>query len=68
LIVRQVDHEDRRRARFKLTARGAAVDRERRGTVEAAVRRALSRADRGAVQASAEMLDLLARELVRAEG
>src|SRR3954469_2672683 len=44
-ILRKVDPTDRRRARFQLTARGKKVDAEKRGTVEAAVRRALGRAD-----------------------
>ena len=43
MIVREVDPADRRRARFKLTTAGKKIDRERRGTVEAATRRALGR-------------------------
>src|SRR5512142_544226 len=40
LLLREVDAEDRRRARFSLTTAGKKIDRERRGTVEAATRRA----------------------------
>src|SRR5262245_52197302 len=43
LIVRETDPADRRRARFRLTPAGKRIDRERRGTVEAATRRALGR-------------------------
>ena len=45
LLVREVDAEDRRRARFLLTLAGKKIDRLQRGTVEAAVRRALARLD-----------------------
>src|SRR4030095_16555802 len=43
MILREVDPTDRRRARFKLTAAGKKIDRDRRGTVEAATRRAPGR-------------------------
>src|ERR1700753_158389 len=45
MIQRKVDRTDRRRVRCRLTALGRRIDQERKGTVEAAVRRALSRAD-----------------------
>src|ERR1041384_5174484 len=45
ILKRNVDDADRRRARFRLTTLGRKIDRERKGTVEAAVRRALGRAD-----------------------
>jgi DNA-binding MarR family transcriptional regulator len=64
-IERRVDPEDRRRARFRLTARGRRIDRERRGTVEAAVRRALARAEGSTASKAIEMLELLALELAR---
>src|SRR6266850_3626342 len=47
LLLRTTDVADRRRARFTLTSGGKRVDRERKGTVEAAVRRALGRASTG---------------------
>lgn len=65
LVERGVDPTDRRRVRFRLTARGEAIDRERKGTVEAAVRRALGRADGALVAKTAEMLTLLVGELAR---
>jgi MarR family transcriptional regulator, organic hydroperoxide resistance regulator len=64
LIARVIDPEDRRRALFRLTAAGRAVDRERKGTVEAAVRRALGRADRAAIANTTVMLALLVAELL----
>lgn len=65
LIARSSDKVDRRRSRFQLTDRGLKVDRERKGTVEAAVRRALGRADTRTIQASIAMLELLVAELER---
>lgn len=64
-LGRSVDPSDRRRARFELTARGRRVDRERKGTVEAAVRRALGRAEPATVAHTQRMLALLVAELVR---
>ncbi|MBA3463052.1 MAG: MarR family transcriptional regulator [Deltaproteobacteria bacterium] len=64
-LIRSVDPSDRRRARFDLTARGKRVDRERKGTVEAAVKRALARADAGTVAKTHRMLALLVAELER---
>ena len=65
LLAREIDAADRRRARFTLTAAGKKVDRERRGTVEAATRRALSRLDQTAVEALASGLTILVEELER---
>jgi DNA-binding MarR family transcriptional regulator len=67
LITRRADAEDRRRARFTLTAAGRKVDRERRGTVEAAVRRALARANDIAVDQAQWLVALLVEELERAD-
>lgn len=67
LIARDVDPEDRRRARFRLTAGGKRIDRERKGTVEAAVRRALTRAGDDAVKETEKFLALLVAELHRDE-
>ena len=65
LVERAVDPTDRRRVRFRLTPRGQAIDRERKGTVEAAVRRALGRADGMLVTKTSQMLSLLVGELER---
>jgi DNA-binding MarR family transcriptional regulator len=64
LIVRTTDQGDRRRAHFRLSAAGQKANAERKGTVEAAVRRALGRADGQHVPTLA-MLDLLVAELER---
>jgi DNA-binding MarR family transcriptional regulator len=66
ILEREIDDEDRRRARFHLTALGRTVDRERKGTVEAAVRRALARADDAIIGKTSMMLALLTEELSRA--
>jgi MarR family transcriptional regulator, organic hydroperoxide resistance regulator len=65
LILREIDPADRRRARFTLTAAGKRVDRERKGTVEAATRRALARVSPAAIEATLEVVDTLVEELVR---
>jgi DNA-binding MarR family transcriptional regulator len=67
LIERTIDPKDRRRARFSLTQAGKDIDRVRRGTVEGAVRRALSRADASTIEKSSVMLGLLVTELSRIE-
>lgn len=41
LLKRAQDPDDQRRARFRLTEKGRAIDRRKQGTVEAATRRAL---------------------------
>jgi MarR family transcriptional regulator, organic hydroperoxide resistance regulator len=66
-LTRDIDPSDRRRARFRLTPRGARVDRERRGTVEAAVRRALARASDADIARTESLLGLLTGELERDE-
>lgn len=63
LLRRRADARDRRRARFTLTPKGEALDRERAGTVEAAVRRALARLSPTEVQAARGVLEALAMEL-----
>jgi MarR family transcriptional regulator, organic hydroperoxide resistance regulator len=65
LIERKVDRSDRRRARLALTAKGKRVDRVRTGTAEAAIRRALSRADTRVVDATRSLLELMIGELAR---
>jgi len=67
ILERKVDDADRRRARFQLTALGRESDRERKGTVEAAVRRALGRADGSTIGKTSLMLALLTEELSRGE-
>jgi len=66
-LTRDVDPSDRRRARFRLTPRGSRIDRERTGTVEAAVRRALARAKGGEVAHTESFLTSLIAELERDE-
>jgi len=65
LLLRTTDVADRRRARFTLTSGGKRVDRERKGTVEAAVRRALGRASTGDLAGMETTLQLLVEELER---
>jgi DNA-binding MarR family transcriptional regulator len=65
MIQRRPDRSDRRRFRFRLTAAGRKVDRERRGTVEAAVRRALGRAEPAMIAQTAGLVALLVDELIR---
>ena len=65
LITRTTDAEDRRRARFNLTTAGKRIDRERRGTVEAATRRALIRAGDDKVNDMLAVIALLIEELDR---
>jgi DNA-binding MarR family transcriptional regulator len=62
-LTRDVDPSDRRRARFRLTPRGLRIDRERTGTVEAAVRRALARAKGPEVTHTEAFLTSLIAEL-----
>lgn len=65
LITRALDKHDRRRSRFRLTDKGLKVDRERKGTVEAAIRRALGRADVTTIAQTVAMVELLVGELER---
>lgn len=67
MIQRRADRADRRRARFRLTSVGRRVDRERKGTVEAAVRRAMGRADPAMIEHTEQLLALLVTELTRSE-
>jgi DNA-binding MarR family transcriptional regulator len=64
-IERRIDTVDRRRVRFRLTARGVRVDQERKGTVEAAIRRALGRANGSTVDTAVRLLDTVTEELGR---
>jgi MarR family transcriptional regulator, organic hydroperoxide resistance regulator len=67
MIQRTADRRDRRRARFRLTPAGRRVDRERKGTVEAAVRRAMGRADPAMIAQTEALLALIVAELARSE-
>src|SRR5687767_14501187 len=62
-ITRKKDPEDARRARLHLAAKGKTIDAIRTGTVEAALRRALSSMPQDKVDAAAEVLQAIAREL-----
>jgi DNA-binding MarR family transcriptional regulator len=65
LIDRREDPSDGRRSQLWLTRAGRRVNRERRGTVEGAVRRALRRADRATIEQTEDMIRLLISELER---
>jgi DNA-binding MarR family transcriptional regulator len=65
LLTKRADPVDGRRTLLRLTARGAAIDRERTGTVEACVRRALADVPEGKVAAAREVLERIAAELRR---
>jgi DNA-binding MarR family transcriptional regulator len=65
MLQRKVDPADRRRVRFRLTALGRRIDQERKGTVEAAVRRALGRAEPAMIAGTEALLELLVAELSR---
>src|SRR5690349_18885603 len=65
VLERKADELDRRRMRFRLTRKGIAIDRERKGTVEAAVRRALARAGDSTIQRTLQMFEILTAELDR---
>jgi DNA-binding MarR family transcriptional regulator len=67
LLQRRVDAADRRRVRFRLTPAGLQINRERKGTVEAAVRRAMSRAGPERIAQTEALLALLVAELARPE-
>jgi DNA-binding MarR family transcriptional regulator len=67
MIQRRVDRSDRRRVRFRLTPVGRRINRERKGTVEAAVRRAMGRAGPGMIGKTEALLQLLVAELTRNE-
>ena len=64
-LRRAIDPADRRRARFQLTATGERINRRRRGTVEAAVRRALGRAKGVEIEHAALVIARVVDELAR---
>ena len=67
LIERLADPKDRRRARFRLTAAGQRIDRAKRGTVEACVRRALAVAGPTRVRHTSELIALITRVLATSD-
>lgn len=65
VLERRPDPADGRRALLTLTAQGRAIDAARGGTVEAGVRRALSKLSPRAIATAREVLERLATELSR---
>jgi DNA-binding MarR family transcriptional regulator len=65
LVLRRADSSDARRALFTLTPKGAVVDKQRRGTVEAAVTAALDALPRRDVEVALGVLDALAHSMER---
>ncbi len=65
LVDRKADPADARRALLHLSAKGRQVDDLRTGTVETAVRRALSKLDARHARAAREIADALVAELDR---
>jgi len=63
LVTRRRSTEDTRRVHLKLTAKGQVINRRRRGTVEAAVRRAVAALSATQFASASAALALLAREL-----
>lgn len=68
LIVRRPGEQDRRQARFRLTAAGRAVDRRNAGTVESAVRRVLGVLPASKIEAASDVLRALEVELAGGAG
>ena len=62
-LLRKTDPDDGRRSRLFLGAKGKTIDAVRNGTVEAAVRRALSRVSPEELVAAGAVLKAIAREL-----
>jgi len=69
IIERRRGEHDRRRVRLRLTSAGRAIDRQHRGTVEDAVRRALRGLDAAKVRTASDVLvalnDALAAQTAR---
>lgn len=63
LLARRADPRDGRRALLTATASGRRLDRLRRGTIEASVRRALTRLEPGELAAARRALETLAASL-----
>lgn len=67
VIDRKRDPRDGRRAQLNLTKKGRRFDALRTGTVEAAVRRALSKVAEDKIVSAREVLEVLGAELARAQ-
>lgn len=65
LVVRSADSTDARRALFTLATKGAAIDKQRRGTVEAAVTAALEALPGRDIRVALEVLDAVSRAMER---
>ena len=63
LVTRERNVDDTRRMHLTLTARGRGVDRRRKGTVEAAVRRVVAGLTPSERAVAAQVMTQLAREL-----
>ena len=63
LVVQTRSDEDSRRRHLTLTPKGQRVNRQRKGTVEAAVRRTAAFATPAELAAASRVMDLLARNL-----
>lgn len=66
-VSREKDPNDARRSRFVLRTDGLAIDATQAGTVEAAVRRALSRLPVETIDAARTVLAAVAEELARSD-
>lgn len=66
-VRRDRDPNDARVSRFTLLPPGEEIDATQAGTVEAAVRRALSRMEPDAIESSRTVLAIVAEELARAD-
>jgi len=66
-VARERDPEDARRSKFALLPEGQKIDATQAGTVEAAVRRALSRLPAESIDAARSVLSAVAEELARSD-
>jgi len=66
-VARERDPEDARRSKFALLPEGQKIDATQAGTVEAAVRRALSRLPVESIDAARSVLSAVAEELARSD-